>query len=59
MDPNAALAALRAAIADAVASPDHDTYAWHAAAIIEHFQALDEWLTGGGFLPASWERNHG
>lgn len=24
--------------------------------IIEHFEALDEWLSRGGFLPADWNK---
>jgi hypothetical protein len=24
--------------------------------IVETFHGLDEWLTGGGFLPAEWDR---
>ena len=27
-----------------------------AAKLAEHFEALDGWLTNGGFLPKLWER---
>lgn len=30
-----------------------ETYAGRLAELV---QALDEWLTGGGFLPSRWER---
>ena len=55
MDPDAALAAIREAIMRIETSgrqyenhPDVDS-------LIEHFQALDEWLSKGGFSPNSWE----
>lgn len=24
--------------------------------MVEHFKALDDWLSGGGFLPDDWRR---
>lgn len=42
MDPNAALEALRLAVRS-----DEDSQA--------AFEALDEWLSKGGFLPAAWD----
>jgi hypothetical protein len=44
MDPNAALRELREAI------HQDDT---HTAA--ERFEALDEWLSRGGYLPERWQ----
>lgn len=59
MDPNETLRMLRAAI-----SAWEDTVGSHQG---EHISAgggmrdaalaLDEWLTGGGFLPSDWERD--
>lgn len=45
MDPNQALKNLRDMIRD---TEDLD--------LIEQFEALDGWLSRGGFLPADWER---
>lgn len=54
MDPNAALEQLREAIADA-ANPDQYTDREVAIEqIAEFFEALDNWLTNGGFLPGAW-----
>jgi hypothetical protein len=33
-----------------------DAYVLAAMDFIELFNALDEWLIGGGFLPESWQR---
>lgn len=55
MDPNAALRnALAAIAAYEQSSPDSAEY--HAAlnALVDSFQALDGWLTSGGFLPDAW-----
>lgn len=46
MDPDEALDNLRALIRE---GSDVD-------AIAEQFAALDEWLGGGGFLPADWHQ---
>lgn len=54
MDVNAALAELRALVkanADAEYVSDHDT-----ARMIELVDAIDGWMSKGGFLPAAWER---
>lgn len=51
MDPNAALAALRADIASYNLGLD----GVDVELIISHFYALDEWLTKGGFLPDAWD----
>jgi hypothetical protein len=44
MDPNAALANFRAAYANGDATEAADAMA-----------GLDEWLSGGGFLPSAWQ----
>jgi len=55
MDPNEALAAIRTLVAvlrdDKV---DADMLQAHAEAIADNFEALDEWLSHEGFLPAAW-----
>lgn len=50
MDPNAVLAAMRA---NAEVLREHDDPAC-ADDLAASFQALDEWLTQGGFLPSEW-----
>lgn len=48
MDPDATLARIREqAAADRMHGPPYDSLA-------EHVQALDEWLSNGGFLPEAW-----
>jgi hypothetical protein len=49
MDPDEALRALRR-LADTAEAPE----AW-----ADYFSGLDDWLTGGGFLPAQWRRAAG
>ena len=51
MDPEEVLRRLRALAADAIESEEHGAIISEAH---ELFQALDEWLTNGGFLPADW-----
>jgi hypothetical protein len=58
MDPNKTLASLRAALEDARAAAEGDSNdaeieAWQEVG--EYVEALDEWLTKGGFLPDDWE----
>lgn len=52
MDPNAALAELRELLreGDVEISPEEISQA------IDLFQGLDDWLSGGGFLPRAWQR---
>lgn len=64
MDPNEALRIIRQAVANAQRQMDNDT--GHpsfcvvdnrtVSALIEHCEALDEWLSKGGFLPTDWQR---
>jgi hypothetical protein len=44
MDPNATLAAIRIAIAN-----------HHDDDVAELFDALDGWISRGGFLPSDWD----
>ena len=58
MDPNAALANLRDATGLASALADGDPVDYTAEQILadlaEAAEALDEWLSKGGFLPSAW-----
>lgn len=51
MDPNAALAEIR----ELVKRENDDQDGSWAIAAVERFEALDEWITNGGFLPADWQ----
>lgn len=51
MDPNETLAELRKLAARLL-----DTGGWPDD-MAEKFQALDEWLSKGGFLPTDWQAN--
>jgi hypothetical protein len=58
MDPNAALAAIRQAVDQLAHEPNTiaSTPTYEAVRqFIEHFEALDEWLQRGGFMPEAWE----
>lgn len=52
MDPNATLATLRTLTADALNGKEVD-----AAWLAENFDALDQWIGKGGFLPDAWQRS--
>ena len=53
MDPNEALRRLRALVATIRGSMNHYDHR-QVDDLIETFDALDDWLTKGGFLPATW-----
>jgi hypothetical protein len=55
MDPDEALAQIRVAVAgmNREDSPGVD-FVEHARDLADLVEALDEWLTQGGFPPASW-----
>lgn len=59
MDPNAALANLRTAVADfraaANTSVAEDPVDEAAHGLADAAEALDGWLSGGGFLPEAWK----
>jgi len=62
MDPNATLARLREAIADAERAMDPESGSNDAeheslSEITELAAALDEWLSRGGFLPDAWQQS--
>lgn len=58
MDPNAALAELRAIVKDShEVEGDYDVHTVNRGErAIELFEALDGWLSNGGFLPTDWQR---
>jgi len=56
MDPDAALFAIRE-LAAAIAAAD-EVSPWQAHELAEHVQALDAWITKGGFLPKDWQPAH-
>jgi hypothetical protein len=51
MDPNATLAIIRANVSAIVWDDEADI-----TELAEAFEALDEWLKTGGFMPTEWER---
>ena len=59
MDPNATLQRmreLRRQILAADSDERADILASLAAELAECFDAIDNWLASGGFLPRAWER---
>ena len=58
MDPNETLRQLRRAFTkmeEAGVENDPSTYVLHAEDAREFFDALDGWLSNGGFKPRDWE----
>jgi hypothetical protein len=58
MDPNQALKDARETNAEADAAMERGDQEAAASALIilaNRFEALDEWLTRGGFLPEAWK----
>lgn len=59
MDPDEALRLAREAAEDLQRQldsedPSSSAIEQEAAKLREHFTALDEWISSGGFLPADW-----
>lgn len=52
MDPNETLRQLRVFAQEVIGADDSSPVAKHLAS---HVWALDQWLTGGGFLPNAWD----
>ncbi len=55
MDPNEALKQIRAIVTESARTgdlPDSD----QVETLLERVEALDNWLSHGGFLPKAWER---
>ena len=55
MDPDATLADLRYHVTEWMLS-DSVNHSSEYEELLGLFQALDNWITQGGFLPMSWER---
>ena len=55
MDPDATLKQLRELCRQAMLEVDLPTFL--AEDLAEQFQALDMWLSRGGFLPHAWDVN--
>lgn len=58
MDPNETLRQIRAhikAMNEADEKEDAAAYAFAAMQLAESVEAMDEWLSKGGFLPEEWE----
>lgn len=56
MDPSETLRIIRLTIAQMRADEHPDIRKAHADELAEHVEALDEWLSRGGFLPSAWDR---
>ncbi len=58
MDPDETLKHLRALSKDATYEyEDYDTLEAIAQDFSKAFNALDEWLSAGGFLPEAWQHD--
>lgn len=55
MDPNTTLATLRELCANQLSGKDGADPSTIGGEIAEAFEALDEWITKGGFLPSDWQ----
>lgn len=56
MDPNATLQEIRDLIAAIQGEPMADDIDEKASDLAELFQALDWWLSDGGFVPNAWRK---
>lgn len=59
VDVNETLRMLRLTIKQMRVDTDPSVRKAHADEIAEYFDAVDEWLSKGGFLPSAWERPFG
>lgn len=56
MDPNEKLRRLRELVRKVQFNWDHvDRVTFEEGEFAKHFQALDDWIQAGGFLPEDWE----
>jgi hypothetical protein len=55
MDPNANLEEMREIAKTILSGEEYDT-GYDAVRLAELVEALDEWITKGGFLPKAWSR---
>jgi hypothetical protein len=58
MDPNEALKNARIALERVRSSPFNVIDVSIADELADAFEALDGWLTNGGFLPTAWANRH-
>ncbi len=56
MDPNAALVKIRDNVKTYQETDDAETANDAADRVVEAVAYLDQWLSRGGFLPASWRK---
>lgn len=59
MDPNVSLAKIREAVGELRQADDDGLWSDDSSQIgmlLESFEALDGWLSTGGFLPKDWSR---
>ena len=58
MDPDANLKEQREIVKDLIDGNDYDTDEWLAMAnrLADLVEALDGWLSNGGFLPLAWRQ---
>lgn len=54
MDPSETLKRIRELTQEMADTRDPDAALVVAASLADHIQALDEWLTNGGYLPNPW-----
>lgn len=54
MDPDATLEAAREAVRTILSDTRASEIESATADLVESFDALDRWLSGGGFPPAAW-----
>lgn len=57
MDPDATLRDIRDLIDEINATTDKARLVDLSGQLTEKVEALDTWITSGGFLPASWARS--
>ena len=55
MDPNETLRLIRLTAKQYRVDRNGPLAAAHADQLVEFIEALDEWLTGGGFPPGDWK----
>jgi hypothetical protein len=58
MDPDEALKKARAALKAFHDAPDAERSMIAGADLADAFEALDGWLSKGGFLPRDWQREY-
>lgn len=56
MDPDETLRQLRSAITEYRQAADPGQKLHAADRVIDHAEALDQWLINGGFPPAAWNQ---